>query len=121
MPGNIEFMELKQSFVLEEERFGTIIMRWDVRGIYDKVEDHVFLTRMILSASLLLLTAIIVLAMHGLTVRPIQKINDRLKRIAAGDLDGVLMLSASEEFMRLGQSVNELSEVLQGKHLADME
>lgn len=121
LPGNIEIMELKQSFVLEEERFGTIIMRWDVRGIYDKVEDHVFLTRMILSASLLLLTAIIVLAMHGLTVRPIQKINDRLKRIAAGDLDGVLMLSASEEFMRLGQSVNELSEVLQGKHLAEME
>ena len=121
LPNDIEIMELKQPFVLEGERFGTIIMRWDVRSIYAEVEDHVFLTRMILSATLIMLTALIVLVMHGLTVRPIQKINDRLMRIAEGDLDGVLTLSGSKEFMRLGQSVNELSKVLQEKHLAELE
>lgn len=121
LPDHIEVMELKEPFDLEGEHFGTIIMRYNMEGIYDEVEEHVFLTRMILSATLLMLAVIIILAMHVLAVRPIQKINKRLKRIAEGDLDSVLTLSASEEIMRLGESVNELSEVLQGKQLAEDE
>lgn len=105
-------MKLDRRFTLEGETFGRMAINWNIQSIYKDIEDHVLRARLFLGGILLLMTIIVVLLMHRITVRPIIAINEKLKRIAAGELDPQLNINTSVEMQRLAASVNELSTVI---------
>lgn len=105
-------MKISKHFVMQGEKFGRMEISWNVKSIFKDIEDHVLRARLFLGAILLLMTAIVVWLMNRIIVRPIFAINEKLKRIAAGELDPQINIDTSVEMRRLAASVNELSNVL---------
>lgn len=97
----------------EGESFGSLEVVWDLSQQYVEIEEHVGRTRLLISGVVFFLTIVMLTIVHRIVVRHINKINRRVLSLADGDLSSELSISASQELVRLADSVNSLASVLQ--------
>lgn len=99
----------------EGETFGTMRVELNVADAYERINNHVSKMRVISIGGLSLLTGITIGLLHLFIIRPVERINKRLLGLASGDWKQKLSVPnhASQEFVRLGDSVNLLGEVLE--------
>ncbi len=115
---SFELLSFTKDIVYEGEKFGTLKIEWNVADTYRKIDSHVQKIRFAFLSVLLLLTGTIIALLHQFLIRPVNQINQRLLKQAAGNLANKLTLPAytSREFVRLGYSVNAQGEVLELLH-----
>ncbi len=101
------------NIVFEEEVFGTLEIIWDLTSHRAEIDQHMGDFRIIDSTIFFIATILILFIIHRLVVRHINLINDRILKLADGDVLSQISLSASDELMRLADSVNHLSHSLQ--------
>ncbi len=120
---SVEPLSFTKDIVYEGETFGTMQIELDVAEDYQRINEHVSKMRLVSAGGLLLLTAIAIALLHGFIILPVDRINRRLLELAAGNLVKKLTLPAhaSQEFVRLGYSVNALGEVLEFQKRREVE
>ncbi|MCP4272803.1 MAG: diguanylate cyclase [Gammaproteobacteria bacterium] len=101
------------NIIFEEEVFGTLEIIWDLTSHRAEIDQHMGDIRIIDSTIFFISTILILFLIHRLVVRHINLINDRILKLADGDVLSQISLSASDELMRLADSVNHLSHSLQ--------
>jgi len=110
-------LSFNKNIVYEGEIFGSMEISLDITRASQEIDNHVQKMRWVLVGILLVLTITIVVALSQLVIRPVKRIDRRLLTLAAGTsgkLISRLSLPAytSQELLRLGYSVDDLSEVL---------
>ena len=120
---SVEPLSFTKDIVYEEETFGTMQIELNVADDYQRINEHVSKMRLVSAGGLLLLTGIAIALLHGFIILPVDRINRRLLELAAGNLVKKLTLPAhaSQEFVRLGYSVNALGEVLEFQKRREVE
>ncbi len=83
--------------VFEGESFGSIEVYWDLTRQYADIDTHVTQMRLLVSGVLIVLTAVIIVIVHLLAVRHLNRINSRVMELAKGDLSSQISVSASKE------------------------
>lgn len=126
-PTRIPPMVFTDKIVYEDETFGNLTIAWNVDGIHDDIETHVTKIRIFLTIFILILSSTIILFIRHLVILPMIKINKQLIKIADGDYESTLTITASSELMRLSDSVNQLQKLLvqieleiQNRYLAEV-
>ncbi len=109
--------------VLEGETFGRITVEWDIAPLQREISQHVLVIQIYAALIVFLLTAVILLLVHILAVRPVNQINDRLIRYAQGEYGEPKKFSgfASSELRRLYISSTNLGKALEVKHQGEKE
>ncbi len=97
--------------VLAGQRFGSVMVEWDVEAMHRDADIHVRNLIFFIVASLLVMTAVLTLLGHFLVTVSVTRIDRRLQRLAAenGSVDKKPLPSyAAKEFQELNASVTEL-------------
>ncbi len=120
---SVEPLSFTKDIVYEGETFGTMQIELNVADNYQRINEHVSKMRLVSAGGLLLLTGIAIALLHGFIILPVDRINRRLLKLAAGNLVKKLTLPAhaSQEFVRLGYSVKVLGEVLEFQKRREVE
>ncbi len=105
-------LKLGRDIVLEGERFGRLDITWNRDAIAARLDEHVRDMRLMVSAILVCLAAVLVVLIRQLVIRPILRINGRLLSIAGGDEDPGFSLGAAKELVRLNDTVDTLLAVM---------
>ncbi len=114
-------MPFSNDIVFEGESFGKMHIEWNVTSLLAEIDNHVEKMRMFAMGVILALGLIIISWVDRLVVRPIRKIHYRLNELGQGEIKGELDMSAAEELVRLGESVNSVGENLRLKKLREEE
>ena len=116
-PDPASLLTFSQDIVFRGERFGRLIIDWDVGPAYRKVEAHVEKTRVYVMVSLLVVMLIFTALIDWLALRPIRRILRRLTELTEGNLrqDFSLPRHAARELAQLGDSVNLLAGTWQAR------
>ncbi len=111
------------SIIFENENFGSIIMQMDIRPIKKQINNQVTRVQIFVISILLTLTALIVILIHWLTIRPIRIIIRYLNSISESQqqLPLRLSISASRELELLASSASELSEMMLQRYQREKE
>ena len=109
----IQQRSFADKFVFEGETFGRLEATWDLSHQYAEIEQHVGQIRLLASGFLFILTLVFLAINHGLAVRHINKINQRVLDIAKGDLSSRISISASQELEHLAEAMNAHASELQ--------
>ena len=114
-------IDFAHDVALEGENFGHIEVSWNVEKQHSEINDHaraIYLFSIGISSAL----ALIVLGViHLLVVKPINKIHHHLQRLQANDNSHSLNVNASRELRDLGETINELGNVLELRKLKEIE
>jgi len=115
LPKSVTPISFRKLVVYEGETFGAMKVELNVADAYKRINNHVSKMRAISIGGLSLLTGITIGLLHLFIIRPVERINKRLVRLASSDWKQKLSVPghASQEFVRLGDSVNLLGEVLE--------
>jgi two-component system sensor histidine kinase/response regulator len=103
------------------EHFGRIEMVLDPLLARERIERHVSRIRRLSTAVVVLLSLLVIALNHLLVIRPINRINTRLLRIAEGKHQPGPPLEASSELERLSESVDVLREVMELRSQREVE
>ncbi|MCP4185475.1 MAG: hypothetical protein GY761_19560, partial [Hyphomicrobiales bacterium] len=106
-------ISFSQAIMFGGDTFGTMHITWNIEHSQQEIEQRVQRTQLFTIGILLLMALMIILWGHWLTVRPINKINQHLIMLTGNHPKPKLHISAAQELMRLGDSVNTLDEALQ--------
>ena len=103
--------------IFEGEKFGLMKISWSRESQKGFIESHVNTARLHIVGTLLLVSIIVMLIFHRLVLRPVNKIDRRLKEISTGARLGNFKLPAyvARELAALCNSVNLLSQTLEEK------
>jgi signal transduction histidine kinase len=109
--------------VLEGEVFGRITVEWDIAPLQREISQHVVIIQIYAALIVFLLTAVILLLVHILAVRPVNQINDALIRFTEGEYGEPKKFSgfASSELRRLYTSSANLGRALEVRHQGEEE
>ena len=101
-----------QAITYEEEKFGRLIISWDITQTMQELENRVWMVQVFTIGTLLFLTGLIIALLHKLVLHPVSKIDKCLLYLTYGDLSTPLHLPAyvSQELMQLGNLTNLLGE-----------
>ncbi|MGB5605808.1 MAG: response regulator, partial [Gammaproteobacteria bacterium] len=121
MPVSEPLMPFSRDIVFEGESFGKMHIEWNVTSLLEEIDNHVEKMRMFAMGVILVLGMIIISWVDRLVVRPIRKIHHRLNELGQGEIREELDMSAAEELVRLGKSVNTIGENLRLKKLREEE
>ncbi len=108
----IQLISFDDEFIFEGESFGNLEVTWDLRRQHREIDDHMRQMQFLVSVVLFTLTIVILIIIHKLAVRHINRINQRVLDLAEGDLSTKITISASEELVRLANSVNSLASAI---------
>ncbi len=116
-PDSASLLTLSDDIVFKGEKFGRLIIEWDVRPAYRQIEAHVQKTRLNVIVSLSVVLLIFTALIDWLALRPIKRILSRLTELTEGNLrqDFLLPRYAAREFAQLGDSVNLLAGTWQAR------
>lgn len=111
------------SIIFENENFGSIVMQMDIRPIKKQINNQVTRVQIFVISILLTLTALIVILIHWLTIRPIRIIIRYLNSISESQqqLPLRLSISASRELELLASSASELSAMMLQRYQREKE
>lgn len=114
-------LNFSHDVLLEGESFGRIDVIWNVQRQQAEIRDYA--TRIYLYAAgiSLVLALIVVGLINGLVVAPIRLIHNHLLLLQASKATGELNVVASRELMDLGNSVNELGNILELRKQKELE
>jgi len=121
MSADDPLMPFSRDIVFEGESFGTMRIEWNVTSLMNEIDNHVEKMRMFAMGVILLLGLIIISWVDRLVVSPIRKIHNRLNELGQGEIKDELNMTAAEELVRLGKSVNTIGENLRLKTLREEE
>ncbi len=116
-PDPASLLTFSDDIVFRGERFGRLIIEWDVGPAYRRIEAHVEKTRVYVMVSLLIVMFIFTALIDWLALRPIKRILSRLTELTEGNLrqDFSLPRHAARELAQLGDSVNLLAGTWQAR------
>jgi len=107
--------------LLEEESFGDINVTWDVRQHYEEISEHVKKIRIYAVSIFGVLTLLILFIINSLVVHPIRSIHTHLAKLQRNEPIQSLDVIASRELINLGDTVNELGNILELRKLKEIE
>ena len=103
----------EQEIVFENIVFGLMEIEWDTAPEQQLIKQFVSQITLWLAIIFLILGLIIVYWGHNLIIQPINSIHQGLLQLTDGNLTKKLNISAAEELVRLGGSVNALADAIQ--------
>lgn len=111
------------AFKFEGETFGSIDIHWDIEPMQQEINKHVADVQLFISAMLILLSGLIIVLVHWLTIRPIRHITRYLDSVTQNTQNATLHLplSASKELEQLATSATYLSTVMQQRDQRERE
>ncbi|MBX2884091.1 MAG: response regulator [Granulosicoccus sp.] len=107
--------------LLEEESFGEINVTWDVRPHHAEISEHVKKIRVYAVSIFGVLTLLIIFIINSLVVHPIRSIHSHLAKLQRNEPIQSLEVIASRELINLGDTVNELGNILELRKLKEIE
>src|SRR6185437_14752085 len=104
----------QQEVAFDGERFGTFAAGWDISDLEPKIYRHALIVGGSVGLICFLLSAVIFVLIHRMTVLPINRIVQRLDDFRRGIHGRITALPAvtPTELRRLDQTVNEFGELL---------
>jgi signal transduction histidine kinase/AmiR/NasT family two-component response regulator len=117
----IEKIDFSRHVVLNGRSYGRFEVSWNVTQ--QLADLKAFGQRIYLYAAVLsgLLSLIVVSLVNALVGRPIRKIDRQLKALEAGQDVAPLSINSSCELSTLGQSINDLGQILELRRLKELE
>jgi signal transduction histidine kinase/CheY-like chemotaxis protein len=85
----------------------------DLRDLETRVARHVLRLQALFAALLLLVMLVVVAPFYRFTVRPLRLLDEKLRKLVAGEEIPDEKFSGSEEFLRLNDSVDALASAVQ--------
>ena len=116
-----ELMSYSHEVQLEEEIFGEIKVVWDVRAHHADIANHVQKIRINAVSIFAILTMIVVFIINSLVVNPIRSIHTHLSKLQQNEQIKNLEVIASRELIKLGDTVNELGNILELRKQKEIE
>lgn len=114
-------MDYSHDILLEGEQFGEIVVVWDVRQQHAEIREHVNEIRLFAFGMFSVLTLIVVLIINSLVVKPIRNIHSHLESLQRNEESENLTVVASRELQNLGETVNELGNILELRKQKEIE
>lgn len=114
-------MDFSHEITLEGETFGEIIATWNVTKQHKEIRELVNKIRLFAITTFSLLTLIVVLVIHSLVVKPIGSIHSHLAKLQNNEKPDCLDVVASRELQNLGETVNELGNILELRKQKEVE
>ncbi len=114
-------LDYSHDILLEEESFGRISVVWDVRQQLVEIRDHVNKIRLFAVSTFAVLTLIVVFIINTLVVKPIRDIHSHLEKLQKNEAMDSLVVAASRELQNLGETVNELGNILELRKQKEIE
>ncbi|MBE9118860.1 response regulator [Lusitaniella coriacea LEGE 07157] len=123
LPQSVLPIAFTRNIVYEGEVFGRMRIELNIAEADRAINAHVNKMRVVSIGGLLLLTTIVIILLNLFVIRPVDRINRRLLGLAAGDWSQKMTLPgrSSQEFVRLGNSVNLLGDVLDSQKQREAE
>lgn len=116
-----ELKKYSHEVLLEEESFGNINVVWDVRAHVAEIGEHVKKIRIYAVSIFGVLTLIVVFIINSLVVHPIRSIHSHLAKLQRNEPIKSLEVIASRELINLGDTVNELGNILELRKRKEIE
>ena len=115
--------EYSYPITLEGELFGTVTIQWDVEPVFARIDTQVNSILAIISATLILMTSLVILLLRRLAINPIQRITSYLDSLLDRGNEKPLRLPAhtGSELKRLADSTNELAETIRQRDARERE
>jgi len=107
--------------LLDGESFGQIRVAWDVRHQYAEIHEHVMKIRIFAFSIFAALTVIVVMILTSLVITPIRNIHSHLSKLQSNEKVNSLEVVASRELINLGDTVNELGNILELRKQKEIE
>lgn len=120
-PTQAQLLQYDHNILLEGESFGQISVAWDVQPHYSEIQSHVTKIRLLAFGIFSLLTLFVVLVINSLVVNPIRKIHIHLEELQNNKRPQNLRVISSRELTKLGDTVNELGNLLELKKQKEIE
>ncbi len=114
-------MDYSHKITLEGEVFGEILATWNVTEQHEEIRQLVNKIRVFALTTFSLLTLIVVLVIHSLVVKPIGSIHSHLAKLQNTEKPEALDIVASRELQNLGETVNELGNILELRKQKEIE
>lgn len=114
-------MDYSHKINLEGETFGEIIATWNVTEQHEEIRVLVNNIRLFAVTTFSLLTLIVVLVIHSLVVKPIGNIHSHLAKLQNNEKPERLDVVASRELQNLGETVNDLGNILELRKQKEIE
>lgn len=111
----------EHDILLEGESFGKIKVAWDVRHQYAEIHDHIMKIRIFAVSIFAALTVIVVMILTNLVISPIRNIHAHLNKLQKNEKVNSLEIVASRELTKLGDTVNELGNILELRKAKEIE
>ena len=121
VPVDAELMTFSRSIMFEGEVFGEINVVWDVREQYAEIRELVNGVRVVAVSIFAVLAVIVVLIINLLVVRPVRRIDDHMERLQRNEDVSSLEITVSRELHKLGNTVNELGNILELRKQREVE
>ena len=115
-----ELIPFKRDIVFEGEKFGDIEIGWSSHQIYAVMQGRMMRVWVAITVPLMGLLFLVLLIVHWLAVRPLDRIYQRVRSLASGDLDTPLKVSGSREMRLLAETVNKTMGLMR-EHLEQKE
>ena len=108
-----QYMNFSHDVLLEGESFGRIDVQWNVQRQHEEIQAYAIKIYLYAAGISVILALIVVGLINSLVVTPIRLIHNHLLVLQANKSSDELQVVAARELMDLGNSVNELGNILE--------
>ena len=108
-----QYMNFSHDVLLEGESFGRIDVQWNVQRQHEEIQAYAIKIYLYAAGISVILALIVVGLINSLVVTPIRLIHNHLLVLQANKSSDDLQVVAARELMDLGNSVNELGNILE--------
>ncbi len=108
-----QYMNFSHDVLLEGESFGRIDVQWNVQRQHEEIQAYATKIYLYAAGISIILALIVVGLINSLVVTPIRLIHNHLLVLQANKSNDDLQIVAARELMDLGNSVNELGNILE--------
>ena len=106
----------KHSFVIEDESLGSIEILWDSQEMEEEIDQNFQQIKQILHTILLTFTALSLILIHRIAVKPLKRITEHLTQLSINDNRPMLINlsnNTNPEMLLLSNAANALSQLMQ--------
>jgi len=121
MSANNKFIEFSHDVLLEGEDFGYIQVTWNVEKQHGEIQAHARKIYIYALGIAGILALIILGVINTLVIKPIGRIHQHLQLLQSNKVSSNLNITAARELVDLGETVNELGNILELRKQKEVE
>jgi class 3 adenylate cyclase len=112
--------ELSSHKIMVKDRYqGSIQLKINLEPALYKIQLHVRNIQLLMASLLFILLFFMILLMYQLSIKPVRLLDERLRKLGAGDFRTDFHISGAAEIQHLVISINDVSKRLESQRLAE--